>query len=385
MQTLSPIAVLFGIAVGIIASGAAWYVSFKRAKPQVVEVNDLLASAVELLEALGSAGAVLSPTNLVIRATSQVLALGIVDGRQLSSKRLITLVGKARETDKTLATEIELSSGRKKPKLFISARAKSISDGNVLLVIDDRTDSHRIDEMRKDFMANISHELKTPIGAIGLLSEAMENTLDQPEQLAKLLGNIRKESKRLTFLVQDIIQLSRIQGASTVSISKHINLVEVVRDAIDRNSWRSEKSGIGIDFETPKEHIEVVGDPEMLTVAVKNLVENAIIYSNPGASVAVVIEMLGNFAQIVVKDTGIGISKQDLNRVFERFYRVDQSRSRETGGTGLGLSIVKHAAMSHGGEVLLFSKPGIGSTFTLRLPMVDTKVLKQTTRKVERG
>jgi two-component system sensor histidine kinase SenX3 len=385
MQTLSPIWLLIGIAVGICGAAFVSIFYIRNLKPKIIEVNDVVASSVELLDALGSAGVVLSSTNRVVRATSQALSLGVLDGWQLASKRLISLVNRARESDKTLSAELELSSGRRKPKLHVSARARALSGGNVLLVLDDRTESHRLDEMRKDFMANISHELKTPIGAVGLLSEAMENSLDQPEVLAKLLRNIRKESKRLTALVQDIIQLSRIQGTSTVAISKQINLVDVVKDAIDRNSWRSEKSDITIDFETVSDKVNVMGDAEMLTVAVKNLVENAIIYSNPGSTVAVVVNKANGYAQIVVKDTGIGIAKADLSRVFERFYRVDQSRSRETGGTGLGLSIVKHAAITHQGDVQLFSKPGIGSTFTLRLPMVDTKVLKQTTRKVNRG
>jgi two-component system sensor histidine kinase SenX3 len=293
----------------------------------------------------------------------------------------LSLVTKARESQEALQVDASLPTGRKAVKLFITARAKSIGDGNVLLIVEDRTESHRLDEMRKDFMANISHELKTPIGAVGLLAEAMENSLDQPEILAKLLRNIRKEAKRLSSLVQDIIQLSRIQGTSKIAISKHVNLISVVREAIDRNSWRSEKHNVAIEFESEKRNVDVIGDAEMLTVAVKNLIENAIIYSNAGSSVAVVIEVANGLAQIRVKDSGIGIGKEDLERVFERFYRADQSRSRETGGTGLGLSIVKHAALMHQGDVQLFSKPGIGSTFTIRLPMVDKKVLKLTRRK----
>ena len=381
MQTLSPIALVVGIALGILGSSLFAYFYFRNQKPKVVEVNNLLASSIELLDVLGTSGLVLSSSNLVVRATSQILTMGVLEGRQLASKRLINLVNRARESEQTVSADLELSSGRRKPKLFVSARAIKLTGGNVLLVIDDRTESHRLDEMRKDFMANISHELKTPIGAVGLLAEAMENSLDQPETLSKMLKNIRKESKRLSALVQDIIQLSKIQGISPVSISKQINLVDVVKDAIDRNSWRSEKSDITIDFETVGPKVQIMGDAEMLTVAVKNLIENAIIYSNPGSTVAVVISKVGTTAQIVVKDTGIGIAKSDQNRIFERFYRVDQSRSRETGGTGLGLSIVKHAAITHQGDVLLFSKPGIGSTFTLRLPMVDTKVLKQSKRK----
>jgi two-component system sensor histidine kinase SenX3 len=220
---------------------------------------------------------------------------------------------------------------------------------------------------------------------VGLLAEAMENSMDQPAVMAKLIKNIGKEAKRLSALVKDIIQLSRIQSAATITSTEVVNLVDVVKDAIDRNSWRSEKSEIDVEFTSAKDKILVYGDGEMLTVAVKNLVENAIIYSNKGDVVGVAIETNDEIAKILVKDSGIGIAKEEQARVFERFYRVDQSRSRETGGTGLGLSIVKHAALSHQGDVQLFSKPGVGSTFTLRLPMVAKKVVKQSKRKADRG
>jgi two-component system sensor histidine kinase SenX3 len=376
---------LLGVSIGV--AGVILF-NVTRAKKKVSPVrpqNMVLQGVNEILEVLGPSALILNSSNYVVRATTAAIAIGLVDGRALTHKRLATLITRARESQDVVNLEASLPTGRKEEKLFITARAKSIGDGNVLLIVEDRTESHRLDEMRKDFMANISHELKTPIGAVGLLSEAMENSLDQPEVLNKLVRNIRKESKRLSSLVQDIIQLSRIQGVSKVAISKHIDMVDVVKEAIDRNGWRSEKHDVAIEFESEKPKIEVIGDAEMLTVAVKNLIENAIIYSNPGASVAVVLATNGNLVEVRVKDTGIGIAKEDLNRVFERFYRVDQSRSRETGGTGLGLSIVKHAAITHHGDIQLFSKPGIGSTFTLRLPAVDKKVLKLTRRKAEHG
>ena len=381
MQPTSWLMFAVGLALGF---GVALLVSFSRrktAKAPPQPRNQLSNSISEVLDVLGPSALILNGTNYVAQATTTALALGLVNGRNLSHKKLLSLVAKARESQEALQIDASLPTGRKDVKLFITARAKSIGDGNVLLIVEDRTESHRLDEMRKDFMANISHELKTPIGAVGLLAEAMENSLDQPEILAKLLRNIRKEAKRLSSLVQDIIQLSRIQGTSKIAISKHVNLISVVREAIDRNSWRSEKHNVAIEFESEKRNVDVIGDAEMLTVAVKNLIENAIIYSNAGSSVAVVIEVANGLAQIRVKDSGIGIGKEDLERVFERFYRADQSRSRETGGTGLGLSIVKHAALMHQGDVQLFSKPGIGSTFTIRLPMVDKKVLKLTRRK----
>jgi two-component system sensor histidine kinase SenX3 len=381
MQPSEWLTLAVGLALGVLATILVQFVRRKSAKPAPAPRNQLSNSISEVLDVLGPSALILNSTNYVAQATTTAVALGLVNGRSLTHKRLLTLVTKARESQDSIQVDASLPTGRKDVKLFITARAKTIGDGNVLLIVEDRTESHRLDEMRKDFMANISHELKTPIGAVGLLSEAMENSLDQPETLAKLLKNIRKEAKRLSSLVQDIIQLSRIQGTSKIAISKHVNLVNVVREAIDRNSWRSEKHDVTVEFESDKKVVEVIGDAEMLTVAVKNLIENAIIYSNAGSSVAVVIESGEGLAQIRVKDSGIGIGKEDLERVFERFYRADQSRSRETGGTGLGLSIVKHAALTHHGDVQLFSKPGIGSTFTLRLPMVDKKVLKLTRRK----
>ncbi len=385
MQTSQITLLLIGIVLGVF--GAFLFLAMRPRKKvaQTKPQNAVMQGVNEILDVLGPSALIVNGANYVLRATTAAIALGLVDGRTLGHKRLSALAEKARETQEVLSIEAALPTGRKDSKLFVTARAKSLGDGNVLLIVEDRTESHRLDEMRKDFMANISHELKTPIGAVGLLSEAMENSLDQPELLPKLVKNIRKESKRLSSLVQDIIQLSRIQGVSRVATSKQINLVDVVKEAIDRNSWRSEKHEVNIEFETEKPVISSVGDAEMLTVAVKNLIENAIIYSNPGATVAVVLETNDNLVEIRVKDSGIGIAKEDLTRIFERFYRVDQSRSRETGGTGLGLSIVKHAALTHQGDVHLFSKPGIGSTFTLRLPAVDKKVLKLTKRKADLG
>jgi two-component system sensor histidine kinase SenX3 len=376
---------VMGFLVGaIVVGGLAMYIR-QDVLERYSQAQSLSDSAAELLEVLAPAGMVLNSSNVIVRVTGGALATGLVDGRTLIHKKLNELIIAARETDEIQVLDAELPTKLKGSKLYISARAKSIGDGNVLLIVDDRTESFRLDEMRKDFMANISHELKTPIGAVGLLAEAMENSIDQPAVMAKLIKNIGKEAKRLSALVKDIIQLSRIQGAATITSTELVNLVDVVKDAIDRNSWRSEKSSVEVAFTSAKDRVLVYGDGEMLTVAVKNLVENAIIYSNKGDTVGVVIEADDDVAKILVKDSGIGIAKDEQARVFERFYRVDQSRSRETGGTGLGLSIVKHAAISHLGDVQLFSKPGVGSTFTLRLPTVAKKVMKQSKRKADRG
>lgn len=385
MQSEIWLPLIMGFLVGAaVVGGIAMYVR-QDVLERYTEAASLSDSAAELLEVMAPAGILLNQTNLILRATGGALASGLISGRKLIHDQLNELADAARNTGEIQSLEVELPLRLKGSKLHITARAKDIGEGTVLIVIDDRTESYRLDQMRKDFMANISHELKTPIGAVGLLAEAMESNLDQPEVLAKLVKNVAKENKRLSALVKDIIQLSKIQGSPVVAKSDVVNLVPVIYDAIDRNTWRSDKNQVDVLFQTSKDTVEVFGDAEMLTVAVKNLVENAIIYSNKGDRVGVSLEVDEGIAKIIVKDSGIGIHKDEQARVFERFYRVDQSRSRETGGTGLGLSIVKHAALSHFGDVKLFSKPGVGSTFTLRLPTVAKKVAKAQKRKGNDG
>ncbi len=385
MQSEIWLPLIMGFLVGAaVVGGIAMYVR-QDVLERYTEAASLSDSAAELLEVMAPAGILLNQTNLILRATGGALASGLISGRKLIHEPLNELANAARTSGEIQALEAELPLRLKGSKLHISARAKDIGEGTVLIVIDDRTESYRLDQMRKDFMANISHELKTPIGAVGLLAEAMESNLDQPQVMAKLVRNVAKENKRLSALVKDIIQLSKIQSSPVVAQSDKVNLVPVIYDAIDRNTWRSEKNQVEVMFQTSKDKVEVFGDAEMLTVAVKNLVENAIIYSNKGDRVGVALEVDEGIAKIIVKDSGIGIHKDEQARVFERFYRVDQSRSRESGGTGLGLSIVKHAALSHFGDVKLFSKPGVGSTFTLRLPTVAKKVAKVQKRKGNRG
>jgi two-component system sensor histidine kinase SenX3 len=385
MQSDIWLPLIMGFLVGAaVVGGIAIYVR-QDVLERYTEAASLSDSAAELLEVMAPAGILLNQTNLILRATGGALASGLISGRKLIHDPLNELANAARTSGEIQSLDAELPLRLKGSRLHISARAKDIGEGTVLIVIDDRTESYRLDQMRKDFMANISHELKTPIGAVGLLAEAMESNLDQPQVMAKLVKNVAKENKRLSALVKDIIQLSKIQGSPVVAKSDVVNLVPVIHDAIDRNTWRSEKNQVEVLFQTSKDIVEVFGDAEMLTVAVKNLVENAIIYSNKGDRVGVSLEVDDGIAKIIVKDSGIGIPKDEQARVFERFYRVDQSRSRETGGTGLGLSIVKHAARSHFGDVKLFSKPGVGSTFTLRLPTVAKKVAKAQKRKGNRG
>lgn len=339
------------------------------------EAQTISDGAAELLEVLAEAGLVINAENTVVRATTSAMALGLVRNRALVHKELKQLAKTARESKAMEKLETELLSGiRGSKRLYVSARAIDLGEGSVLLIIDDKTEAQRLDETRRDFVANISHELKTPVGAIGLLAEAIEANPKDAAMVGKLSANVVKESKRLSALVKDIIQLSRIQAAESAMNSELIELEPVVRDAIDRNAFKAERRKVTIDFQGEK-GVRVFGDEEMLAVAFKNIIENAIVYSAEGSKVGVALTKDGGVAEVVISDSGVGISKEDQKRIFERFYRTDPARSRQTGGTGLGLSIVKHVIESHLGEIKLFSKPGVGSTFTLRLPVADRKLV----------
>ena len=339
------------------------------------QAQSLSDASTELLEVLSAAAVVVNPSNLAVRATAGALAMGLLRNREILHTELVRLVDQARQSNAIEALDTEIKTGLRNDSVFVAARATNIGDGNVLLLVEDRTEAKRLDETRRDFIANISHELKTPIGAISLLAEAIADATDDPDTVKKFSKNLSKEAKRLANLVKDVIQLSRFQSAEIITNAELVDLSTVVSEAVERNTFRAERKNIKLRFLAP-EGIEVIGDHEMLIVAVKNLIENAIIYSDEGGTVGIGLKQGDGVAEISVSDTGIGISADEQKRIFERFYRVDPSRSRETGGTGLGLSIVKHVAMGHKGEVQIFSKPGVGSTFTLRLPAADTKIVK---------
>ena len=329
-------------------------------------------SASDLLDVLASAGILLNGSNTVIRSTKNAQALGLIQSRMLAHDSLVDLVDSARIGDGPREVELELSTGLQSEPVWVSARAVHLAEGNVLLTVEDETEAKRLEETRRDFVANISHELKTPIGAISLLSEALADASDDPKMVKKFSADLIKESKRLANLVQEIIQLSRLQSTDVIKNAQVIELRDVIQEAIERNSVLADKRKIHISADAPA-GIHVLGDQEMLTVAVKNLIENAITYSDEGKQVGIGLRKKHGVAAIAVTDNGIGMTPEQQERVFERFYRADASRSRQTGGTGLGLAIVKHVSASHLGDVQVFSKPGVGSTFTLRLPVAPVQ------------
>ena len=244
------------------------------------------------------------------------------------------------------------------------------TDGLICVLIFDDSEMRRLDAIRRDFVANISHELKTPIGALSILSEAVLGASDDPEAIVRFANRMQTESKRLSDLVQEIINLSRLQDDDPLKNAKVIDLNEVLLKAIDQSELNASRRNIELIY-SEQAMARIKGDHSQITMAISNLIENAINYSPEGTRVAIALRVNDGLAEVSVTDQGIGIPEKDLERIFERFYRVDPARSRATGGTGLGLSIVKHVATNHGGDVSVWSVENAGSTFTIRFPITS--------------
>jgi two-component system, OmpR family, sensor histidine kinase SenX3 len=337
------------------------------------KTKKVAADAVAFLEVLDSAGVVLTHENEVLNQSNKAKQMALVEYNKLTNPELQTLVDESRRSKQPQTAEIWFARNLKSPKQFLVARATQLSEELMLLMVEDRTEAKRLEDVRRDFVENISHELKTPISAISLLADALQVAITNPEQVAKFASNLQKESKRLGTLVQRIIELSRIQAGDLSSEAQVFDLGNLIADAVEENVFLADSRSVKLSFDlTPG--IKVLADAQLLTTAIRNLIENAILYSDANAQVGIGLKDEGDFAEITVIDNGIGIPIDQQERIFERFYRVDPSRSRDTGGTGLGLAIVKHAALNHGGEVSVFSRVGLGSTFTLRIPIYKEEI-----------
>ena len=327
--------------------------------------------AVEVLEALQTAAVVVDDSNVMVQATTAAEEFGLQRDRALIELELLSLIDLARSTKSSQRVEGAINVGGRAAKVWVLATAAPLGSGYVILTLEDRTEARRLEETRRDFVANISHELKTPIGAIGLLAETLQGATDDPEAVLKFASSLQREASRLGHIVQEIIELSRLQAATEVKNSAECRLADLIADSLERVRILADSKNMRLVADLD-ESIMIEVSYEQIATAITNLFENAINYSDPGGQVGISLKRVGNFAEIVVTDSGVGIALEDQARIFERFYRVDPSRSRETGGTGLGLAIVKHIALNHGGEISVFSKPGLGSTFTLTLPLTTS-------------
>jgi two-component system sensor histidine kinase SenX3 len=239
-----------------------------------------------------------------------------------------------------------------------------------VVVVRDITEQRRTDEVRRDFVANVSHELKTPIGAMALLAETIAST-DEPDTARALTDQMLRETDRLARIVDDLLDLSLIEAQESPT-REQVPLHVLLDEAIERVRALALAHGMPLRYEEPPHELAIECDPTKLLGAITNLLDNAIKYSEDGGTVELFTERLSGRVVIVVRDHGIGIPSRDLERIFERFYRVDKARSRVTGGTGLGLSIVRHVAQAHGGDVSVESTEGQGSTFRLALPLAGS-------------
>ncbi|CAN5599708.1 ATP-binding protein [soil metagenome] len=322
-----------------------------------------------LLTILPSSAVLVGDDDSVLDASAPALALGLVRNDRLMPPQLLEVVRSVRRDGRIRDLELVLRRSRSALSLQVTARVAPL--GRLVLVLaEDRTHERRVEVIRRDFVANVSHELKTPVGALTLLSEAVAEAADDPAAVRRFAGRMHSESGRLSRLVQQIIALSRLQGDELIHEPTSVDVGALIDTSLDRVRTDAEARGVTLVSRVDP-GLTVPGNPDQILVAVSNLVDNAVVYSPEGGRVAVMAGHARDRVTITVSDQGIGIPHDELDRIFERFYRVDPARARATGGTGLGLSITKHIAASHGGEVTVWSVENQGSSFTLSLPAIN--------------
>lgn len=329
---------------------------------------------IDLLELTDTDYLIVDSDDSVITCCETVVNIGLVNGNRVTSEAIRKLIRNARKKDELIETEVaiprgSLTNGFHERRVRISSIGQ---DGTVAVLIFDDTEARRLDAVRRDFVANISHELKTPIGGISILAEALAEANNNPELVKNFSERMQIEATRLSHLVQEIIDLSRIQDQNTMQNSEMVSLNKIIEEAIDQSKVLAGKRHVELNFAS-EEEVQFFGDRKQLVMAISNLIENAINYSPERTSVNVLLRKNNEVAEISISDQGVGIAEADIERIFERFYRVDSARSRDTGGTGLGLSIVKHVISNHGGDIQVWSDPGTGSTFTVLLPLTNTQ------------
>ena len=379
---MSPlVALVVGLVLGAVAA-ATVILRFRHdeggpAPDTAVVALPEAAMARRLLDLMDPAVVLVDTDDAVLLANPAARALGIVRGSRLLVPELLELVhavryGGSRRADVRLPGDL-VGGG---PRL-VGAHGVRLHSGTapppgpVALVLQDVTEARRVEAVRRDFVANVGHELKTPVGALSLLAEAIEGAADDPEAVQRFAGRMAHEADRLARLVRELIDLSRLQGGEPLPELVPVDVDTVIAEAVDRTRTAARAKDVEIAV-GGQAGLVVRGVEGQLATAVTNLLANAVAYSAGANRIAVAARARSGFAEIAVTDSGIGIPRTDRHRVFERFYRVDQSRASSTGGTGLGLAIVKHVASNHGGSISVWSEEGLGSTFTLRIPLDQT-------------
>ena len=338
---------------------------------------------IDLVEVLPLGSVLIGPHDEVMRVNDLGITMGLARGTRVGFPGLLDRVRHVRRTETEYLGTVIQDRPPGMENVGLRAQVIPLRGGRVLVMAEDEAATRRVDAVRRDFVANVSHELKTPIGAIGILAETIEAASGDPEQVIHFARRLHRESARLAELVNQIIELSRLQSSDPMLSRQVVEVEEIIDEAIGRTRETAEARRINL-MRTAVPCARVLGDRRQLIDALVNLVQNAINYSDDNARVVVAATRMsddeGENVEITVSDNGIGISQEDQERIFERFYRVDYGRSRESGGTGLGLSIVRHIALAHQGSVKVWSRPRQGSTFTLRLPAHQERAVDGETR-----
>ncbi|WP_375489642.1 sensor histidine kinase [uncultured Jatrophihabitans sp.] len=338
--------------------------------------------ASSIVEALHDGVIVVDRDERPILVNPAARAMGVLEADTLSFTGLVVLVRHAIETGESAAQTLDLPIGRLgREPIALLVTAVPLPDRNdrvtaVCLMLSDVSELRRLEAVRRDFVANVSHELKTPVGALTLLAEAIQDAADEPHAVDRFAKRIQHEGARLAKLVGELMELSRVQGVDPMPGAEEVEVADIADEAIERSRLVAEQASIVVTARCDPD-LCVRGNAAQLGTAVTNLVDNAIAYSGSGTRVAITAraaedEQARPVVDIAVTDQGIGIADVDLDRIFERFYRVDPARSRATGGTGLGLAIVKNIVTNHLGTVSVWSENRSGSTFTIRLPRVHS-------------
>ena len=363
-------ALLFALLGAVLGAGVvlAWRVSDRQMHERAqVDEPAVPPGIATVLSVLRSSALVVDEKDEVLKASAPAYAFGLVRDNAVAVEELAELVRQVRRDGQIRETELVVSRGRAVAPLHVTARVAPLSSRLVLALVEDRTRERRVEAIRRDFVANVSHELKTPVGALNLLAEAVQEAADDPEAVTRFAGRMQTESHRLTRLVQQIIELSRLQGDDTLDEPQTVDVDAVVGRCIDQVAIDARSKRISVVHDGER-GLQILGNGDEVALALGNLVANAVAYSPDNSRVVVAARADEMMVDLTVTDQGIGIPAGEIDRIFERFYRIDPARHRSTGGTGLGLSIVKHVAASHGGEVRVWSVEGQGSTFTLALP-----------------
>ncbi len=369
LAAVALVALALGLAIGAVLTPRILERKQRRA---ITEAGITVSQMLHHVVSLAPVGVVVVDSHRdVVFINDRAVELGLVRDRQLDERAWNAaqrVLASGEDVDVDLSPPRRAPTGRSGLSVRGHVRMLSKQDPRFAVVyVDDQSEQARMEASRRDFVANVSHELKTPVAAMGVLAEALLESADDPDTVHRFAEKILTESQRLANMVGELIELSRLQGAEPLPDLDAIDVDSVVNEAISRHKVAADSADITVTTDAPS-GFRVFGDQSLLVTALANLISNAIAYSPNGSKVSISRRRRGDNVEISVTDRGIGIARADQERVFERFFRVDKARSRATGGTGLGLAIVKHVAANHNGSIRLWSQPGTGSTFTLSIP-----------------